>query len=167
MIKTWLINCLNWVLKFNKTIMMKRSNFLILIAVLSIVTGIMFSCHQEDDDLETCRKIEFNNGVFDNGVMDGSTNIVEFDFQKNCLELTFSYGGGCEEHKIDLAARGWIKTNPPRVEARIIHDNRDPCDALLTETILFDLEPLRYADNEELIIEIEGFDQLILHQYTD
>lgn len=147
--------------------MIKRLKFLIFIAVLSFMTGQLMSCHQDVDDLETCQNVEFNNGVFDNGISDSSTKIIEFDFQKNCLQLTLSYGGGCEEHKIDLAAIGWIKTDPPRVEARIIHDNRDPCDALLTETILFDLEPLRYAENPELIIEIEGLDQLIKHQYID
>ena len=85
----------------------------------------------------------------------------------DCLELEVRYTGGCEEHEINLAARGWVKTDPPKVEARIVHDNIDPCDAVISEYLSFDLTELRYPDNPGLIIKLKGLDALIEHNFTD
>lgn len=63
------------------------------------------------------------------------------------LEVDLSYGGGCENHEVDLALRGpWLESFPVRANMEIAHeDNDDPCDAFLTETRSFDLRPVRDA----------------------
>ena len=135
------------------------------ILLLVLFFSICLGC-QKDLGI-SCQEVDFNTSLFENGARDINTVIVAYEFEGNCLDLTLSYPGGCEEHFLELAAVGWIKTDPPKIEARIIHDNTDLCEALITDQITFDLEPLRYNDNDELIIILEGLDQEILHKYID
>jgi len=65
-----------------------------------------------------------------------------------------------------MAARAWIKTDPPKVEARIIHENMDPCEAEIKDTLYFDLVPLRYGVCDTLVILLEGLEESIIHVYT-
>ena len=63
------------------------------------------------------------------------------------LEASVSYGGGCENHEIDLVAfGGWLESFPVQVNVLLSHeDNDDPCDALVMETRSYDLSPLADA----------------------
>lgn len=63
------------------------------------------------------------------------------------LTAEVTYGGGCEPHTMDLVAwGGWMESFPVQIEALITHDDSDdPCDAVVTETRVFDLVPLARA----------------------
>jgi hypothetical protein len=63
------------------------------------------------------------------------------------LELTVSFGGGCRDHTFALLANGaWMESNPVQTGVRLAHDGSgDPCDALLSRTLRFDLSPLKTA----------------------
>ncbi|MDH3269989.1 MAG: hypothetical protein OEN56_01575 [Gemmatimonadota bacterium] len=60
------------------------------------------------------------------------------------LVVDVEYGGGCSPHAMDLVIWGdWTSSDPPQVNAFISHDARgDMCDALISETRIFDLVPL-------------------------
>ena len=135
-----------------------------ILVFLVLLTG---SCCPGDEPLNDCPDVHFNDGLYENGPEDVTTKVMNYDIEGNCLVLDLMYSGGCTEHVIKLAARGWQKTDPPAVEAKIVHENLDPCDALLRETLSFDLTELQYADEPELIIKIKGFDGLIEHNFTD
>jgi hypothetical protein len=61
------------------------------------------------------------------------------------LLATVRYGGGCRTHEFRLViGRGFMESQPPQVRALIDHRaNADPCKALLTRELRFDLTPLR------------------------
>jgi hypothetical protein len=61
------------------------------------------------------------------------------------LVVRVSYGGGCEQHSVDLVFwNGFLESNPVQAEAILAHDARnDPCDAFITTTRRFDLSRLR------------------------
>lgn len=61
------------------------------------------------------------------------------------LDVTVRYGGGCARHDFDLiVASGWMESQPVQIDVALAHDaHDDPCDALPTETVRFDLTPLR------------------------
>jgi hypothetical protein len=63
------------------------------------------------------------------------------------LSLVASYGGGCEQHAIDVVAwNGWLESFPVQVGAIVAHDaHGDPCDAFVSGPRQFDLTPLRTA----------------------
>jgi hypothetical protein len=63
------------------------------------------------------------------------------------LVLNLSYGGGCQEHTIDLVmgtnVNSPIDGGPlPKVFSKLMHNNQDDCEALITEDIEFDLSPI-------------------------
>lgn len=61
-----------------------------------------------------------------------------------------AYSGGCASHHFDLVAYGgWKESDPVQVTAGISHDsNGDTCEALLTDTLTFDLQPIKQAYQE-------------------
>jgi hypothetical protein len=63
------------------------------------------------------------------------------------LHLRISHGGGCARHGYGLVAwNGWMESNPVQVGVVLLHEsNDDPCDALLSPNLRFDLKPLRDA----------------------
>lgn len=63
------------------------------------------------------------------------------------LEATVSYGGGCAEHTFALVfANVFLESLPVQMRGLLSHDARgDPCRALLTRTLRFDLTPLKEA----------------------
>lgn len=73
---------------------------------------------------------------------------VEFDGSR--LHAQVSYGGGCRAHRMDLVAwGGWMESFPVQLNALITHDDGgDPCDAIVRETLDFDLYPLARAYRE-------------------
>ena len=86
------------------------------------------------------------------------------------LLLTLSYGGGCERHDFQLVvSTRFLETFPVRARAFVTHeDHDDPCDALVTRKLGFDLEPLEQAfkdaypsDPGPLLIELEGWEEAL------
>lgn len=64
----------------------------------------------------------------------------------DCLHIKLSYGGGCEEHTVDLARmHPWSATSPlPPPAFEIRHDAKgDMCEAYITRELRFDLSPLK------------------------
>ncbi len=60
-----------------------------------------------------------------------------------CAETEF--GGGCSDHVFNLLVdTDVMESDPPQVQAMLIHNaNNDPCYALLTKKVGFDLTPLK------------------------
>lgn len=67
--------------------------------------------------------------------------------EQDTLVLQVTHGGGCADHEYAVVAwNGWLESHPVQVGALIAHDSHDdPCDALLSPTLRFDLEPLKDA----------------------
>lgn len=59
------------------------------------------------------------------------------------LHLRVQYGGGCAAHEWVLHAHPALTHSvPPTATLRLGHDaNGDPCDAVVTDTLAFDLTP--------------------------
>lgn len=70
---------------------------------------------------------------------------VAHEIQGDTLSLEVRYGGGCREHRFALLIDpAFMESFPVQVAARLAHDaDGDPCRALLTRTLRFDLSPLR------------------------
>jgi len=63
------------------------------------------------------------------------------------LEVDVSFSGGCGIHDVDAVAHtGWMESNPVQVGVALTHeDHDDACDAIVEQTLRFDLEPLKDA----------------------
>lgn len=103
----------------------------------------------------------------------GITNVQLFE---KCLSIDFSYTGGCETHDFDLVWNERFysfspdpisEDEPAPLKAVLwfVHGNKnDRCDALLNETILFDLTPIQsdmLTDSTKVWLEVFGVPELI------
>ncbi len=72
-------------------------------------------------------------------------SIEEAETVQDTLQLTVSYAGGCEEHQFGLVAYSYfLDSFPVQAQVLLTHDAYgDACEALLTETLVFDLSPLK------------------------
>lgn len=64
------------------------------------------------------------------------------------LEIRVGYGGGCEDHlwSVCWPDRVFQESAPVRAHLALWHDSQgDDCDAYLTDTLLFDVDPVKEA----------------------
>lgn len=68
-------------------------------------------------------------------------------FQGDTLHLDIRYGGGCRVHRFAfLVHLPFRESHPVQADATLAHDaDGDLCRALISETLSFDLRPLRAA----------------------
>lgn len=76
--------------------------------------------------------------------------IISAVVKGDTLELWASYGGGCRAQSfLLLSDAAWMESYPVQVGVRLARDDQDdPCDALLSRMLRFDLSPLKTAYNE-------------------
>jgi hypothetical protein len=123
------------------------------------------ACH--DEDLSECEAMIHDYDLYENGPEDAGTKILNYDIADDCLELVVQYGGGCQDHDIDLVVGTWLYSLPPVAEAKLVHENTDPCDALVTETLYFETESLFSGGSSRVKLAIKGFDEIIEIDNTD
>lgn len=64
----------------------------------------------------------------------------------NALAVNITYSGGCEEHTFKLCWDGaFLESNPVQARLKVVDTSpvADPCEALPTESRVFDLSPLQ------------------------
>lgn len=61
------------------------------------------------------------------------------------INYKVSYTGGCEDHNFDLYAENeFLESDPVQSSVFLIHENNgDICESQITETLQFDLKPLK------------------------
>ena len=107
-----------------------------------------------------------DNDLYDDGMQDPTTSINALSFTPPCLQINLSYGGGCQDHVIGLVLGTHISSpidGGPKQQlfTKLIHDNRDDCDALITENVEFDLSRvLDLYDQESYTLFITNNDAL-------
>jgi hypothetical protein len=74
-------------------------------------------------------------------------DIVSAQILGDRLELRVHFGGGCAEHDFSLVYSGAFReSHPVQTDLSLRHDaHDDPCRALLSRDLTFDLSPLRRA----------------------
>jgi hypothetical protein len=83
-------------------------------------------------------------------VMIDHARIISGTVVGDSIQLVVEHGGGCGRHDYALhGCEATLKTNPPGVPMQFVHDGHgDLCEALLSDTIRFSLEPVRRTYHE-------------------
>ena len=92
------------------------------------------------------------------------------------LRATVSFGGGCRMHEFTLVlSNAFMMTDPVRLTATLAHNaNDDPCEAWLTEDLVFDLAPVRelYGDRGSqegsvilILCAVDGTQRELLYEF--
>jgi len=143
----------------------KKLLIIVLLAVLFICIGLT-GCITTFDDII----------IDDNYYQDAPQDPFVFnsvELNRNNLVLNISYGGGCEEHVFVLIATSFMESYPVQVNVVLSHeDNNDPCDAWITEEMIFSLLPLRKAWQEQynkksgaIIMNLQGWEESITYEF--
>ena len=76
-----------------------------------------------------------------------ATELGEAAISGDTLTIGASYGGGCEAHDFQVCwDQSFMESEPVQVRLEVWHDaNGDSCEAYLSETLQFDLAPLKQA----------------------
>ena len=101
--------------------------------------------------LLTMREREQDRILVDGFRMDSA--FVNGDF----LFLHVGFSGGCRTHEFNLWRLPPDSQDPPSIELMLSHDAKDdPCDAWITEWLVFSLEPLRERNKHEIKFLLRG-----------
>ena len=133
-----------------------------------LFTGILFGCANKaikgNGDGQTIKKAPMNLKATLGKSKETSDplTIQKATVKGNNLILEVSYSGGCKDHAFELSGNEMIsKSLPPIRSVRLIHkSNGDGCEALLTQTLHFDISELAYKKEagSEIMLNIEGVD---------
>lgn len=137
---------------------------------LFIFSIIVFCLSCKKDTIDTASDICEQKLIVDSKLFDDAPN-DDFTFNSvgiegDCMTVSFSYGGGCEELKvklIDSESEGF--SLPPTRFLRLSLDDDDNCEAWVTEEISFDLTPLRRGDSGEFYIDLQGWDGVLKYKF--
>lgn len=97
-----------------------------------------------------------------------SFTLLESNVNGDILSLLVQYGGGCEQHEWEVFTTGaYAKSLPPQITLSIEHNaNNDKCRALITDTLEFSLEKIKYPGTSELIVKFRGIkDKSVRYNY--
>ena len=128
-----------------------------------------------------CTEIACDNGWFgdeilvcDPGAPQDALSITTAAIQDDALVLDVSYGGGCMDHDFGLCWDGaFAESSPVQIQAFVAHDGHDdPCDAVPSEQLAFDLLPLQQAwqdayqsEHGDVEIHLAGWAEAILYSF--
>jgi len=136
--------------------------------LICLAIGICFSC--EKDNIDTSSAICDQKLIIDSNLFDSAPN-DDFTFNSvkiegDCMNISFSYGGGCEDTKvklIDSDSEGF--SLPPTRFLRLSLDDGDNCEAWVTEEISFDLTPVKRGDSRILTFDLKNWDGLLTYEF--
>jgi hypothetical protein len=91
-----------------------------------------------------------------------SFDLIKTSLEGNILTIEVSYSGGCNEHEFKLYFDGnYKKSLPPKADFILTHDNKgDACRSIENKTMKFDISKSQYAGQKEIMVSVEGFQEL-------
>ncbi len=126
----------------------------------------------EDDPVipipDICKRINYSDELFGNEPSQGDPFIFErVSVEEDELYVTVSYGGGCGEVDFELyGVLSPILIYPPQVNVRLVFDDRDFCEALITKDLCFDLIPISERSDSGIVnLNIMGYDSLLTYRW--
>ena len=89
--------------------------------------------------------------------------------EENLMYLIVEYSGGCEEHEFELiGSYNVAKSMPPQRGIQLQHNaNGDNCRALITDTLIANIETLAAAPSKgsEIFLNLEGYGKQLKYIY--
>ncbi|MFX0206334.1 MAG: hypothetical protein ACFFDT_10120 [Candidatus Hodarchaeota archaeon] len=137
--------------------MIALKKFFIGIMLLSSVTSIIligvYSLNLKNDSTPpTHPQILLDESEFNNAIRDEFT-FINVTLEHDLLYLEVSYSGGCATHDFSLIGTGvFMESYPVQTSIVLSHeDNNDNCESIVTETLMFDLTPLKELYTESYL----------------
>ena len=104
-----------------------------------------------------------------NATISDDFTYVDLEIIDNCLTATIQYGGGCDDDLVSFQLLGSTQsfplTIPALLEIKLILDDNDDCEALITKSIDFDLSPLQDAGYNNINVSVENWGEALQYSY--
>jgi Pacifastin inhibitor (LCMII) len=72
-------------------------------------------------------------------------SIEAVELAGDTLTIELDHSGGCGPNLLGLCHGGFAESDPVQIQAYVAHESQDPCETVESETLTFDLVPLRQA----------------------
>ncbi len=117
--------------------------------------------------VENCLLAKNNHSLFESGESD-PFKILQVKQIEECLEVIISYAGGCKSVQLDLIGSGdYAESEPPQLMVRLILDDDDSCEALVTKRFYFNVEALQYSGSSSLILNMNDYEEPVWITYDE
>lgn len=139
----------------------------LLFVVLAFAACLLCQSCSEADDIRrrACEQVIIDSALFSE-VPGDDFDFVDVTVTGDSLEMTVQYGGGCGAICAILLDSGLVAySNPPQRFVRLSLGDNDPCEALLTEKLTFDLTKLRVSGADKVRLNIRDWPEPVLYEY--
>ena len=144
----------------------KKLNHLVLFAMFLL----NFQCLEDDGNtvsLANCATSAIiDNNTFQTGAT-GSYTINSVDVIGDCMSISIS-ASGCNgmSWTMQLIDSGDVQeSNPPQRSIKLFLDNNEACLAQISKAQTFDLSTLRVDGADEIILNLDGYNDPITYSY--
>ena len=136
--------------------------------VLTFLPFLLLGCKKSETPIVTdCDQI----GVVDDARMRTAPrddfSFVSAEIVDDCLEVIVQYGGGCGGATFELIAGDDVTDGvPPQRLMLISFEDKDDCEAWITDTLSFDITALQVDISNEVALTLDGIMRTpILYSY--
>ena len=142
-------------------------NFLLL-----LVITILAACQncEDDDGSTTLVDCDLNTIVSTVAFQNSISSPVSISFHtitENCLALDYTASGcdGSSWEVLLIASEDILEANPPQRNLKFILNNQEICTAVIQQEMTFDITNLQVANNNTVLLNIDGITEPILYEY--
>jgi hypothetical protein len=141
------------------------------IQMISLLALLLFFSNCGDKDLPapySCGDPMIIDTDYITTLSDGFT-YIDVEITDNCFTATIQYAGGCGDDLVGFqllaSTQSFPLTVPALLDIKLIFDDNDDCEALVTISIDFDLSPLQDANYNNLNVSVEDWGAALQYSY--
>jgi len=138
-------------------------------ALLMSTIGLLITACDVDTEGECwsacCQQVIINSDEYQNAPND-ALEIVNVELEGDCLSIRFE-SSGCDGNSWGIKlidSEAIMKSYPPQRNLRLSLKNEEPCDAIVTKEIAFNVSNLR-LEYDKIILNITNSGDQVLYEY--
>ena len=139
-----------------------------LLLVISTIGLMLTACddHSETDCFTACSQAVIINAEEYQNAPDDELRILNVQLEGDCLAIRFE-SGGCDGNSwviMLIDSEAVMESYPPQRNLRLSLKNQEPCDAIVTKEMAFNVSNLR-LDYDKIILNITNSGDQVLYEY--
>ena len=144
-------------------------SYRIQLALIILTTGLVLNSCDVDTEGECwsacCQQVIINAVEYQNAPND-ALEIVNVQLEGDCLSIRFE-SGGCDGNSWGIKlidSEAIMESYPPQRNLRLSLNNQEPCDAIVTKEIAFNVSNLR-LEYDKILLNITNSGDQVLYEY--
>lgn len=142
------------------------------IFTLLTLFGMLFvACSDDDNNTGDVSQCDLTSQIIEEDAFDEviteNYQISNVVLNQDCLEITLT-SSGCDGNTWELNLYGTDAVNfifPPQRTVKVELVNEELCLAFIEKTVSFDLTPFRIEGQNEVLLNIVGWEEQVIYQY--